>query len=260
MLTPIKRILLLLLAAPLALMAAPVTVTTHSAGIIDLNSVSLGYAYSVMNVLGLEPPTTTGPLPYELTIEANFDTDTMVSPQAFWAYSYGGDVAVAFKIGTQAYHFAGPGNSTVNLYDQSVYVADYGHSVWFETPDDIYGFYHHLLGPPASLGIFNPLAALYADQNDGVSGSATIFLDPQANDVQDVFSIQGSGPVMSVHVAPIPEPAPFAMLAAGLVMLGLLRRHSGNRCSRTRARYPGCVGRWRLMQSCVSAGGPDTGI
>lgn len=224
MLTMIKRSFILSLAAPMAVLAAPVTVTTHSAGIIDLNSVSLGYAYSVMNVLGLEPPTTTGPLPYELTIQANFDTDTMVSPEAFWAYSYGAGVVVDFTIGAQAYHFAGPGNSTVNLYEQSVYVSDYGHSVWFETPGYRYGFYHQLLGPPAKMGSFNPLAALYADQDDGVYGSATIFLDPAATDVQDVFSIQGGGAVMSVDVAPIPEPASFAMMAIGVLTLSLLRR------------------------------------
>ena len=223
MLTVMKRICLLLLAAPLALMAAPVTVTTHSAGIIDLNFVSLGYAFHVMNVLGLEPPTTTGPLPYELTLRAEFDTDTMVGGQAFWAYSYGADVMVDFRIGTQAWHYAGPANSTVNLYDQTIYVSDYGHSVWFETPHFTYGFYHHLFGPPASIGIFNPLATLYADQDDGVYGSATIFFNPDAPEVDDVFSIGGAGPVISVNVAPVPEPASFVLLAGGILTLGLLR-------------------------------------
>jgi hypothetical protein len=224
MLTVLKRSCILLLAVPIAVLAEPVSVTTHSAGTIILNSVSLGDAFSIMNVLGLDPPTTAGPLPYELTLKSNFDTDTLVSPEAFWAYSNGADVEIDFHIGTQIYHYTGPANSTVNLYAQSANVEEYGHTIGFDTPGYAFGFHHQLLGPPGSMGLYNPLAPLYANQDDGLSGGATLSLDPSAPDVLEVFSIGGGGPIVSVSVAAVPEPASFALLATGLLTLGLLRR------------------------------------
>jgi hypothetical protein len=216
----IRRTCIFLLALPLAALADPVTVTTHSSGTIIVNDSSIGEAGSVLIVLGLNPLTNTAPLPYELTLTSTFDTDTMVPPDGFWAHDYGGDVVIDFHIGTQVYHYAGPANSTVNLTAQSANVEEYSQLVWFDTPYYSFGFYHQLLGPPGSMGFYKPLNPLYADENDGLSGRTMIYLDPYATDVQDVFSIQAGGPVISVNVAAVPEPAPFALLAAGLLTLG----------------------------------------
>jgi hypothetical protein len=227
MFTAINRSCVLLLAVPIVALAKPVAVTTHSAGTIVLNSVSLGQASSVMNVLGLNPLTTTGPVPYELTLHSGFDTDTMIRPDDFWAHDYGGDVVIDYRIGTQVYHYAGRANSTVNLYAQSANVEEYGHRIWLDTPNYSLGFYHSLLGPSGSMGIDNPLAPLDADERDGVSGSAGVHFSPYAPDAPSDLGMSGGGPTISVHVAVVPEPATFVLFMSGLLTLGLVRRFGG---------------------------------
>jgi hypothetical protein len=96
---------MLLLALPLVAVADPVTVTTRSTGTQITNESSLGTTNSMLNVLGLNPLTSTAPLPYELTLTSTFDTDAMPSPESFWAQAYA-DVVIDFRIGTQAYHYA----------------------------------------------------------------------------------------------------------------------------------------------------------
>jgi hypothetical protein len=213
--TLIKRSWMLMLALPIAALADPVTVTTHSTGTSVVNS-------SVMNILGLNPVATTAALPYELTLSSNFDTDTMIRPDDFWAHDYGGDVVIDFRIGTQVYHYAGPANSTVNLDAQSAYVEEYGHRIWFDTPNYSFGFYHSLLGPPGSMGIDNPLAPLDADENDLMNFSTGIYVNLVTNDAPS-FSMNPISATISVHVAAVPEPRSFALLAAGLLTLGVLR-------------------------------------
>lgn len=125
---PIKRSCALLLAFPLIAVAAPVAVTTHSTGVHRTNDYSLGATDSLLNVLGLDPLTSTAPVPYALTLTSTFDTDALPSPESFLAQA-DGDVVIDFRIGSQAYHYAGPANSTAYLAAQSANVEEYSPAV-----------------------------------------------------------------------------------------------------------------------------------
>jgi hypothetical protein len=216
----VKRYCMLLLALPLLAVAAPVAVTTHSTGIHATNADSLGTTNSMLNVLGLEPLTSTAPLPYALTLTSTFDTDAMPSPESFWAQAIG-DVVIDFRIGAQAYHYAGPANSISHLAAQSVNVEEYSHTVWLETPNYYHGFGHAMFGPAGSLGEFNPLAPLDVDDSTLTHFSAYLYFNLKAEPIS--FSLNPVSSTMFVHVAAVPEPASFALLAVGLGALTLAR-------------------------------------
>lgn len=215
-----KRSWTLLLALPLCAVAAPVAVTTHSTGIHGTSADSLGTTNSMLNVLGLEPLTSTAPLPYALTLTSTFDTDAMPSPESFWAQAIG-DVVIDFRIGTQAYHYAGPANSISHLAAQSVNVEEYSHTIWLETPNYYHGFGHAMFGPAGSMGEFNPLAPLDVDDGTLAHFSAYLYFNLKAEPIS--FGLNPVSSTMSVHVAAVPEPTPFALLAAGLGTLTLAR-------------------------------------
>jgi hypothetical protein len=217
---PIKRFCVLLLALPLTAVAEPVTVTTHSTGVHRTNDASLGATNSLLNVLGLDPLTSTAPLPYALTLTSTFDTDAMPSPESFWAQAYGA-VVIDFRIGTQAYRYAGPTSSTAYLAAQSANVEEYSHTVWLDTPNYRYGFVHDLRAPSGSLGQYNPLAPLDVDQSRLTDYSAHLFFNLVAEPID--LSLDPVSSTMFVHVAAVPEPASFALLVAGLAALALPR-------------------------------------
>lgn len=216
----IKRSCIILLALPLVAVADPVTVTTRSTGIHSTNADSLGTTNSMLNVLGLDPLTSTAPFPYELTLTSTFDTNAMPSPESFWAQAIG-DVVIDFRIGTQVYHFAGPANSIAHLAAQSVNVEEYSHTIWLETPNYFHGFGHAMLGPAGSMGEFNPLAPLHVDETDLTNFSAHLNFGLKAEPIS--FGLDPISSTMSVHVVAVPEPASFALLAAGLATLAMPR-------------------------------------
>jgi hypothetical protein len=236
----IKPCCTLLLALPLVAIADPVTVTTRSTGTHITNDSSLGGTNSMLNVLALDPLTSTAPLPYELTLTSTFDTDTMPSPESFWAQAYA-DVVIDFRIGTQAYHYAGPANSIAHLAAQSANVEEYSHTIWLETPNYYYGFTHDMLAPSGSLGQYNPLAPLDVDESDLTNFSAHLYFNLKAEPIS--FGLDPVSSTMSVQVAAaVPEPASVALLAAGLATLALPRLLS-RRARRLRRREDAGPGR-----------------
>jgi len=166
---PIKPVCALLLALPIAALADPVLVTTHSVGTIVPD-------FSLFNVLGLVPEPTTTPLPYEPLLRSTLDPSTMPSPSGFWAYSHDAEVLIDFHVGAQVDHDTGPVNSFANPSAQSANVEEYGHGIWFDTPTVTFGFSHRLLGPTGSMGSSAPLAPLDADECDVLYGAATVVL------------------------------------------------------------------------------------
>lgn len=238
----IKRSCMLLLALPLLAVAEPVTVTSHSTGIHRTDDATLGTTNSMLNVLGLDPLPSTAPLPYALTLTSTFDTDTMPSTESFWAQAIG-EVVVDFRIGAQVYHYAGPANSIAHLAAQSVGAEEYSHTIWLETPNYYHGFGHAMLGPAGSMGEFNPLAPLDVDESRLTDFSARLNFALKAEPIS--FGLEPISATMSVHVAVVPEPASFALLAAGLAALALPRLRS---CRSRRLRPEGGTGE-RVVQT-----------
>lgn len=211
-----------LLALPVAALADPVTVTTHSTGTTIADN-------TILSALGLSSVTTTVPLPYKLTLSSTFDPDSSPSTSDFWAFDYGGEVVLDFRIGSQVYHHDGTANSSANRPPQSSNWDSYDHHIWFDTegpPTANYTvhFYNTLYGLPGSMGLAGPLTPLDADESEGVYGRYTINMHPSNPDVDLSWNMGGDTATSSVHVAVVPEPATSALLAAGLLTLGLRRR------------------------------------
>jgi hypothetical protein len=215
-----QRCCALLLALPVAALAAPVSVVTHSTGTSSTDN-------TILSALGLDSLTSTAPLPYELTLSSTFDPDANPPTSNAWAYDYGGEVAIDFRIGSQVYHYDGPANSAANL--QSGSLDTYEHHIWFDTPGPPTAnysvhFYHTLAGLPGSMGLGGPLTPLDADENDGVYGYYNINAYPSNPDVPLSWQMASYNATLSVHVAPVPEQATYVLLAAGLLTLGVRRR------------------------------------
>lgn len=210
----------LLLALPTIAVADPVSVTTRSTGIHSTNADSLGATNSMLSVLGLEPLGSTAALPYALMLTSTFDTSAMPSPESFWAQAIG-DVVIDFRIGAQVYRHAGPANSVSHLAAQPTNSEEYSHTIWLETPNYYHGFSHTMLGPAGSMGQFNPLAPLDVDEYTLADFSAYLYFNLKAEPID--VGLYPASATMSVHVAPVPEPASFALLAAGLGTLALAR-------------------------------------
>ena len=216
----IKCSCILLLGLPAAALADPVAVTTHSTGTSNVDS-------TILFALGLDNVTTTPFLPFEMMLTSTFDPNAIPSN---WAYNNGGEVEIDFRIGDQVYHYGGRADSSVNFYDQSSSFDAYGHYISFSTPGPrdssyIVRFSHTLYYLPDNPGATGPLSPLYADARDGVYGYYTIDAFPSYPDVPLHWQMSSTTDAMlSVQVGVVPEPAPFVLLAAGLLTLGL-RRH-----------------------------------
>jgi hypothetical protein len=209
----------LLLALPFAVLANQVNVTTHSIGTSNVDN-------TVLSALGLNSVTSTAPLPYELTLSSTFDPETN-PPTPAWAYDYGGEVLIDFRIGSQVYHYDATANSAANRQNGSF--DRYEHRIWFDTPGpptsnySVY-FSHTLAGLPGSMGPSGPLAPLDDGESKSVYGYYTITAYPSNPDVPLSWQMASHDATLSIHVAAVPEPAPFALLSVGLLTLGLRRR------------------------------------
>ena len=214
---------LLLCALPVAASADPVTVVTRSTGTVSVNP-------TVLSALGWDYTGNENELPYTLRLSSTYDWTGPLPARDDWASGYDNQVVVDLRIGSYDYHYAGTEWSNTILFTSYVLGDDgYEHEVWTNPNPDAYGysfnFTHAFFGPAGSMGPGGALTPRLIEQSASNRG----FLDVTAYYSNDeyTFSFPLSGAVDSFSVevtSPVPEPAPFALLAAGVLTLGLRPR------------------------------------
>ena len=210
--TPCRNLLPgILLALPLAAVADPLTVTTRSSGIADVNQTVLYY-------LGLDDTIEAAELPYELTIRSTFDPVADLPGRGEWVTDQSSQVLVEFRIGSMTYHYTGSGSTSANVHTPF----DTGDAYRHEVELDNLHFWQTGYAPTGTLG---PGGALTMRDIGGItSGVFGINAYPFNPDAPGFWTMGGKATSFSVQVmSAIPEPASYALLAAGLFVLGRRR-------------------------------------
>jgi len=211
------------IALPAAAFAVPVTVVTHSTGTASVHP-------TVLHALGQQETPPEDTLPYELTLTSTFDWTGPLPARGEGPYMvYDTEVVVDFRMGDLVYHAAGRDFSSASLYTPDPIGGDmYWHEVSMNPYPYAYGysfnFEHTLHGPAGSMGPGGPLTAGTID-GSGDPYSYLWITAYYSND-EYTFSWTMPGDVATYDVritSAVPEPAPFAMLAGGVLALGLWR-------------------------------------
>lgn len=225
MLTRFKRACLLLLALPAAALADPINVTSHSTGITSMVSQDLKE------------------LPYELTITSTFDSATLFQFETETPtgvlYRMRSQSNVPFeielRIGDETYHYSGLGSG--ELFHEVP-----------NTPEVLERFSHEItiyygregasrrigqtgMGPAGIFGEGGLLATRNVDEDMGLTSS---FVSSSGSGMYIDYTFGTGGPsTFSMQVSPVPEPASFALLMGGLLVLGLRQRARQGGVTRT---------------------------
>lgn len=198
----------MLLALPLAALADPFTVTTRSSGIANVNPTVLYY-------LGMDNTIEASELPYELTISSTFDPVADLPGRGEPIFDRESQVAVEFRLGDMRFDYTGSGMTWASVYTPF----DTGDAYWHEVQLDNLHFSQRGYAPTGTLG---PGGALVMRELGGITGGI-FWIDayPPNPDAPGSWSMNGA--VNNFSVSAVPEPAAYALLAAGLFVLGWRR-------------------------------------
>jgi len=215
MLTQIKRACLLLLTLPAVALAEPIVVTTHASGTTMIDPALKVY-------------------PYALTITSTFDTSKKLNQ--FTTPTETGVLhrlltleripyVIDYKIGTQTFHYEGMGSGELSL---NVPSADGAPWEFRHTIDIDFGggnstsFTAWGSGPAAAFGEGGLLASRSIDEGAGLVGGFSKAVYGSWPGIDYTFS--GDGPSsFSMSVSPVPEPASYALMIGGLLLVGARR-------------------------------------
>lgn len=222
MFKPWTRALALTLAAslPLAASAAPVTVITHSAGTVaDVDS-------AIMTALGA-PGFPTGTSTYSLTLQSNFDLDLNdYTGDSSSMYVRGALITMTLTMGTFTVEKTGIG--TTQLYLDAVNKDSYAQHAFFRDAFSnqymSFSMWHNAV--PGSIGgnVLEPRELTGDGVGSGGIGIDAILTNPESD---IIFSMYGEASHSTVSVvSSVPEPAEWAMLAAGVAVIAARRRRA----------------------------------
>lgn len=216
----LKPACLLLCAAPALALADPVVVTTRTSGSATALPV-------LLTALGMDPAFALQELPYSLTLSSTYDPNDMPSVRGDYDYDYDSAIVVDFRLGDMHYRANANGASAV-LRAASSGNDTYEHQVEFLPPDSPWSYKFRQVGILAlpSLDGAGALTPRTLGPTDVVFGTMDITAYTAMPDAPGPSVLLGSTvSSMSVQVvSAVPEPAPFALLAAGVLTLGLRRR------------------------------------
>lgn len=223
-----KSLCILLCALPLAALADPVTITTRSAGTIKLDA-------TVLQALGLDNTAQEGQLPYEVILRSTIDPAPAAPGYGQGVYELGSDTTVDFRVGTMSYHYAGAGLTDANLYNPFGHVDVYQHRITI-VPPAAFPYAIQLTnygeGPLGSFGTGGALWPHDVDESAGLGGSFRVQIYESNSSSPNFWDMNGIATAFSVQVVgavtapPVPEPASYGMLAAGMLTLGWWRRRT----------------------------------
>lgn len=202
------------IALPCMARADTVEVTMHASGAMYANPI-------VLHALDIDTGITDR-LPFDLAISASFDpgsvTDGPYGPQASADETA---VEMSFQLGDMRYHYAGTTRSYVVLYDagngRQGYRLEFGFGEVVGTQVDVSAL---VIAPAGSFGP-DPLAPRSLGADPGFTGFVSFDTYSTSPDSPYFMSMNGDADRVSLQVtSPVPEPAPFGMLAAGVFILG----------------------------------------
>lgn len=207
-----------LLVLPLAAVAAPISVTTRSHGLIDPNP---GAVYHLgMDLYDVRD----GPVPYSLAISTRFDPDEFglsEGGRSYWTPTV--ELALTLDIGTERYRYDGTVSTSMSLrvlgtgsgYEQTIGLIPAG------PPRFVTFITNSLDGPVGSGGPWAP-RELSVGVGQGSTRIYTFLDDPEAPSLS--WEMRADADAMSLQVSAVPEPAPAYALLAGLGAMCFLGR------------------------------------
>jgi len=206
--------LTLLVALPLHAMAAPVSITTSTSG--D-HSISNEY---ILDMLGIDR-SNLGELPFEMTLQSNFDTDITPAVPSGGALSIAGaDITVTLHIGTGTFQRQGKGWTILGSgpagYSQTVGLYGFGGRDSID--------FGHILNVTQDAAADDPLVPRNLSASGASVGTMLVTLNELDPEWPQTWYMGGTVTSGTITVSAVPEPSAWAMMAAGLLAVTVAAR------------------------------------
>jgi len=217
----------LLIALPASAFAEVITVITHSDG-------TTAGDRTTLSALGIQVVDDSAQQ-YSLTVTTEYDTENLDSlPNGTQVSMLDAKVTVVLQFGAQYYQYLGTARAEAFVYSAFGNREGYQQNIDLApsaSVDGNYGFRitQWAFGAPGTFGNGEPLRPRDFYSADGAMLVNAIPVDP--NDVEYYRITDANSNAAVVVTSPVPEPAPAALVAAGLAVLFWRRRRDSVRIS-----------------------------
>lgn len=219
MLAHTKRACLLLLSMPALALANPIVVTTHSTGMTSMVNADLKE------------------VPYDITITSTFDSTKVREFEVPGAGAIDYRLmsteqipyVVELTIGGEKFRYEGMGSGSLFhvVPDTAGMLESYEHELRIDYPGGAYARYSVTgRGAAGSFGAGGLLATRNIEGSAGFTSSFDKSTGGGGGGINYTFG-DGGPSTFSLQVSPVPEPASYALLIGGMLVLGLRRKAFG---------------------------------